>query len=121
VAQRVVSGLVTKIADATTVVKRSLLRPDWRTETERWPNPHGSAMQGSPGHSMNISELKKEGAAGWDFEGQYQLSQEFELDILDPASLPKEPDSPRRWVFIVAGAVAGLVLGVGTMSVRRPA
>jgi hypothetical protein len=41
------------------------------------------------------------------------------LELIDPASLPTSPASPKRGKTIPIGAVAGLILGIGLVAVRE--
>lgn len=41
------------------------------------------------------------------------------VTLLDPASLPEQPEAPRRWVLAIAGFTAGAVFGAGWLSRNR--
>ena len=60
----------------------------------------------------NYQELSKKQGDSKIAENVQARKQGETLEMLDPASLPFTPTDPKRWVIILAGGVAGLLLGL---------
>jgi len=56
-----------------------------------------------------IDRLRQRANAAVELENRKQTEK---LEILDQASLPSAPTEPKRWMIILGGAIAGLVLGI---------
>src|SRR5216684_9097784 len=63
------------------------------------------------------------GAVLWLMEGNIALRRAgrfaFNLEVLDPASLPKHPSFPNRFIIAATGLAGGLLLGALTALVAR--
>jgi polysaccharide biosynthesis transport protein len=56
-----------------------------------------------------IDRMRQRANAAVELENRKQTEK---LEILDQASLPQTPTEPKRWIIILGGTIAGLVLGV---------
>lgn len=56
-----------------------------------------------------IDRMRQRANAAVELENRKQTEK---LEILDQASLPQTPTEPKRWIIVLGGTIAGLVLGI---------
>jgi hypothetical protein len=123
-AQLVVSAVAAKIIDATDAERRKTAqRASEAAEQATYNAAHANEIAINNGvtdwdHVHGSPLYKWQKKPPLDPE-RFNLSNSFEVQLLDPATLPEVPDSPRRWVLALAGLAAGIVIGSGTLAPPR--